>query len=451
MDTTVLDNPPDTLPEREAITPSGLQITVPSREDHEALPAWFRDRTAAAWKDFQKLPVPSVKSEPWRYSNAKRISLAELHPAGAASAAEEQQAIEQSRPINNAAARLVFVNDRLIHRDASKLPAGVVCVSLAEALRDHEALLKQHFMKRESFLGSAKFAALHLAHVKAGTVVFVPKDVVVDHPIEIFHWVTESNAAIFPHTLVVTADHAQVKVIDHYRSSSGALTLSCAVADIIAGAGSSITYVSCQELGEKGQALHLSSTATHRDSKVKNLQVQLGAEFSRSESVSDLVGEGSRSDMLSVSMPVKDQVVDQRTLQRHLAPHTYSDLLYKNALYDRARSIFSGLIHVFEGAHYTDAYQTCRNLLNSEEAEASSMPGLEINADQVKCSHGSTSSPVSDEELFYLKARGIPDTEARRLIVIGFLANAVSRLEDESIETMIRERMEEKFASLVVA
>ncbi len=451
MDTTVLDNPPDTLPERETLAPSGLQIIVPSREDLEALPAWFRERTASAWKDFQRLPVPSVKSEPWRYSNSKRVTLSDLHPACGASADEEQQAIEQSHPISGAAARLVFVNDRLIHRDADKLPAGVVCVSLAEALRDHEALLKQHFMKRESFLGSAKFAALHLAHVKAGTVVFVPKDVVVEHPIEIFHWVTESNAAIFPHTLVVTAEHAQVKVIDHYRSSNGAPALSCAVADIIAGAGSSITYVSCQELGEKGQALHLSSTTTHHDSKVKSFQVQLGAEFSRSESVSDLVGAGSRSDMLSVSMPVRDQVVDQRTLQRHHAPHTYSDLLYKNALYDRARSIFSGLIHVFENAHFTDAYQTCRNLINSEEAEASSMPGLEINADQVKCSHGSTSSPVSDEELFYLKARGIPDTEARRLIVLGFVSAAVSRIEDESIETMIRERMEEKFARMVIA
>ena len=449
MQTPVLDNLPETTASTEKPAPAGLEILQPVREAADSLPAWFRERTTAAWQDFQRLPLPTLKNEAWRYSNAKRITLAELHPAKPSAAADEELAIEQSRAVEGASARLVFANDRLIHRDADKLPAGVVCVSLAEALRDHEALLKQHFMKREAFLGSAKFSALHLAHVKAGTVVFVPKNVVVEHPIEIFHWVTEDSAAIFPHTLVVTAEHAQVKVIDHYRSTTGAPLLSCAVADIIAGAGSSITYVSSQELGEKGQALHLSSTATHRDAKAKNFQVQLGGEFSRSECVSDLVGENSRSDMLSVSMPVGDQLVDQRTLQRHLAPHTYSDLLYKNALYDRAHSIFSGLIHVFEGAHYTDAYQTCRNLLNSAEAEANSMPGLEINADQVKCSHGSTSSPVSEEELFYLKARGIPDAESRRLIVLGFVGDAVSRLEDESIESMIRERMEEKFAKLV--
>jgi Fe-S cluster assembly protein SufD len=182
---------------------------------------------------------------------------------------------------------------------------------------------------------------------------------------------------------------------------------------------------------------------------MKSFQIQLGADFSRSESVSDLIGTGARSDMLSVSMPLGDQVVDQRTLQKHKAPHASSDLLYKNALYDNTRTIFSGLIIVDEGAHYTDAYQTNRNLLNSKDAEATSMPGLEINADQVKCSHGATSGPVSDDELFYLKARGIPDHEARKLIVLGFIEDTVKRLGNEAVETMICQRLEEKFERVV--
>ncbi|HEY1084595.1 MAG TPA: SufD family Fe-S cluster assembly protein, partial [Prosthecobacter sp.] len=128
----------------------------------------------------------------------------------------------------------------------------------------------------------------------------------------------------------------------------------------------------------------------------------------------------------------------------HKAPHATSDLLYKNALYGKSRSIFSGLITVDEGAHYTDAYQTCRNLVNSSEAEATSMPGLEINADQVKCSHGSTSSPISDEELFYLKARGISDGEARKLIIEGFLADVLARFgSSELLETLVA-RIDEK-------
>jgi Fe-S cluster assembly protein SufD len=165
--------------------------------------------------------------------------------------------------------------------------------------------------------------------------------------------------------------------------------------------------------------------------------------------VSDLVGQGARSDMLSVSLPIGEQIVDQRTLQRHKAPHATSDLLYKNALYGQSRSIFSGLIIVDEGAHYTDAYQTCRNLLNSNEAEATSLPGLEINADQVKCSHGATSGPISDEELFYLKARGISDSESRKLIIEGFLAGVVERFGNSELLDTLVARIDEKLERAV--
>ena len=426
-------------------SPSGLNHIAPVRSG-AAAPGWFLEKSSAAWGEFVKLPVPSIKDESWRYSNAKKISLAELHPAAAANEHLEAEAVAASDGLSGAVGRFIFVNDRLVLSETVQLPEGVVCLPLEEALQSHGKWLEEHFMKRESFLGSAKFAALHLAHVKAGLVVYVPDNIELKSPIEVFHWIKGANAAIFPHTLVITGANAKVTVVDHYRSDDGSLAFSCAVSDVIAGIGSEITYVACQELGTLGQAMHLSSTTTQKDAKVKSFQAQIGAAFSRTESVSNLVGAGSRSDMLSISLPVADQVVDQRTLQRHLAPHTYSDLLYKNALYDRSRAIFSGLIHVFEGAHYTDAYQTCRNLLNSEEAEASSMPGLEINADQVKCSHGSTSSPVSEEELFYLKARGIPDAEARRLIVLGFLQKPVSRLENDVIEAMIARRLDEKFS-----
>ena len=432
----------------ETAAPAGLEVMVPA--PRAARPAWFAERAAGAWRDFQRLPLPGVKHEGWRYSNAKRITLAGLKPAAEPSAGDVKLAVERSQGLADAAARLVFVNDRLVRSHAATLPAGVVCVSFEDALRDHPDLLEKHFMRREAFLGSAKFAALHLAHVRAGTVVFVPAGIVLERPVEVFHWVAGEGEAVFPHTLVIGGEGSQLTVVDHYRSLGDGVALSCAVADIIAQKSARVTYIACQEMGGQGQALHLSSTVTHRDSQVKNFQIQLGASFSRSESVSDLVGENSRSDMLSISMPVGDQVVDQRTLQNHKAAHASSDLLYKNALYDRSRTVFSGLITVDEGAHYTDAYQTCRNLLNSDEAEANSMPGLEINADQVKCSHGSTSSPVSEEELFYLKARGIPDAESRKLVVLGFINDAVSRIGDEAIEAMILARLEEKFARVAV-
>ena len=432
----------------ETPAPSGLEITVPVRDEKSA-PGWFLARSEAAWAEFQTLPMPGIKDENWRYSSSKKIELADHTPATAPTTANTTAALAATQGLKESAARFVFVNDVLVESDTANLPAGVVCVTLADALRDHSDVLKEHFMQREMTLGSAKFAALHLAHVKAGVVVIVPKNVAIEKPVEIFHWVVGDHAAIFPHTLIVTGDNAEVSVVDHYRSLEGEGGLSIAIADLVGGRGSKITYAACQELADDAQALHLSSIVAGRDAAIKSFQVQLGASFSRSESVSDLIGEGSRSDMLSVSLPIGEQVVDQRTLQNHKAPHASSDLLYKNALYGKSRSIFSGLITVDEGAHYTDAYQTCRNLLNSDEAEATSLPGLEISADQVKCSHGATSGPISDEELFYLKARGISDSESRKLIIEGFLAGVIERFGNgELLDTLVA-RIDEKLERAV--
>jgi len=178
---------------------------------------------------------------------------------------------------------------------------------------------------------------------------------------------------------------------------------------------------------------------------VKSLQVQLGSQWSRTESVSHMAGKGANSDMLSVAVPSAEQEIDQRTLQHHADPNTKSDLLYKNALFGKGRSIFAGLIKVDEGAHHTDSYQTCRNLFLSDDADANAMPGLEIDADQVKCSHGSTSSPITEEELFYFNARGIPSNMAKQLITSGFTGEVIAKLGDEAVELMVGALVEAKF------
>jgi Fe-S cluster assembly protein SufD len=414
-------------------------------------PAWLRTRAEAAWAQFQSLPLPGLKDENWRYSSAKAVPLDDLKAAEVPDAAVVAACVEASAPLEGRSARLVFVNEVLAHSEVSGLPAGVLCLPLAEALEKCGDLVEQHFMQRKMQLGSEKFAALHLAMVTAGTVIFVPRGVTVPGPIEIFHWVSGAGAAIFPHTLVVAEENASVTVVDHYHSAKREAGFCCAVTDIVGKPGCHVTSVVCQELAEEAQSMHMTSTVAEKDAQMKSFQLQIGASWSRSENVSDLVGQGARSDMLSVSLPLGTQVVDQRTLQNHKAPGATSDLLYKNALYDTSRTVFSGLITVDEGAHQTDAYQTCRNLLNSETAEANSLPGLEINADQVRCSHGSTSSPVSPEELFYLMARGIPNIEARRLIVLGFADDAIQRIGNDQIEAMLHARVEEKFARVVAA
>ena len=194
-------------------------------------------------------------------------------------------------------------------------------------------------------------------------------------------------------------------------------------------------------------ALQINATTVERDASAMSLNLHLGGNYSRFESLSRLVGEGARSDLLAVAIAHEKQEFDARTLQDHVSPHTASDLLYKNALTDRARTTFGGLIRVEPHAHFTDAYQKVRNLLLSDDAEANSMPGLEILADNVRCTHGATSGQIDEEELFYLRTRGIPVKTAQRLIVTGFLTEVIQRLDQDMIAAHLDRLIEEKFAT----
>jgi Fe-S cluster assembly protein SufD len=206
-----------------------------------------------------------------------------------------------------------------------------------------------------------------------------------------------------------------------------------------------VKYVCTQQWNEKTIALQINATVVERDASAMSLNLHLGGAYSRFESLSRLVGEGARSDLLAVSVAHHQQEFDARTLQDHAFPRTTSDLLYKNALSDRSRTTFGGLIRVEPHAHFTDAYQKVRNLLLSDDAEANSMPGLEILADNVKCSHGATSGQVDEEEMFYLRSRGIPEIVAKHLIVGGFLDEVIARLSDKPIGSYLRELIAEKF------
>jgi Fe-S cluster assembly protein SufD len=199
-----------------------------------------------------------------------------------------------------------------------------------------------------------------------------------------------------------------------------------------------------QEWSSKTRAFQINSAVVGRDARAIALNLQLGSAAVRSESVSHLRGEGGRSEMLSLALTLGRQELDQRTFQIHEVPHTSSDLLYKVALDDVSRSIFSGVIRVNPGAHQTDAYQKVRNLLLSDEAEATSAPGLEIEADDVRCTHGATTGQIDEEELFYLLSRGIPRNEAQKLFVDGFLQEVIARLGHEALGDALREKVHAK-------
>jgi len=404
-------------------------------------PEWFQTLQTLAWEKFQNTPAPTRKNETWRFGDLKQLNLDNFVLAAELDAGDIEMELNG---LEEASAQFIFANDATVHAE-SDLPEGVICLPLEDALQSHSELIHQHLLKSEVKLGSEKYAALHAANLSNGLFVYVPKGVEIEKPIEAYHIVAGSNAAIFPHTLIITEDNAKVSVVDYFISAEGNedSQLVLAMNDLIATTGSQLNYLAIQNVNLNSKVIQIGSTLVDRDARAKSFVLNVGASWARNESYSTLAGKGA-----PLNIPSGDQFFDQRTFQHHVSPHTYSDLLYKNTLYGKSKTTFSGLIAVDEKAHYTDAYQTCRNLLMEDTTEANSMPGLQINADQVKCSHGSTASAISDEEIFYLQARGIQPKQARQLIARGFCVQVIERLENESLENLVLNYLDEKFSTV---
>lgn len=406
-------------------------------------PEWFRQEQAGALADYEATPAPARTDELWRYSNIAAVSdLSAFQPAGPVES--EGKLITASQGVPEFSAKLVFGNNTLLHQDTDRLPEGVILKSLDAAAQENADLFKKYFMAQPVELGSHKFAALHKARL-AGAFLYVPKNIEVALPIEIFHWVEGENASVFPHTLIVCGENSKVTVIDNFKSADGKRAFACGVNDLHLERGAQLTYVAVQDWAKDSLAFHINSTIVGRDANSTALNMNFGGGFVRGEALSRLVGEGSKSVMLSLNPVDGTRQIDQRTLQDHAAPNSSSDLLYLNALDDTCRTTFAGLIKVEEGAHKTDAYQKVRNLLLSDGAEANSMPGLEILADDVRCTHGATAGEIDEEELFYFQARGIRKADGQRLIVNGFFQTLLERLESaklrEYLSALVNKRL----------
>ncbi len=413
-------------------------------------PEWWLDLKRESWRRFRKLPMPMRKDENWRFASLGGVKL-DGYELGDSSPPEiaDKEVLKRSENVRQRAGRLVFSNDRLMDSEAISeewAKKGVIWLPLEQAVREHEDLLRKHFMAQPIKLGSEKFSELHGALCSAGSFLYVPKGVEVDLPLVAFHWTDRNNAALFPHTLLIADDMAKVTLVDffsaHDRSSRNFI---CGVNDLYAGPGARVTYISAQDWGRDSLAFHLNSTQAFKDAFITSLNVNVGGRQARNESHSQVLGEGAHTQMQSLTVATGKQEFDQRTLQTHFKGRSVSDLLYKNALLDDARTIFSGLIKVEEDAQQTDAYQTNRNLLLSPTAESNSLPGLEILANDVKCSHGATSGQIDDEQLHYMRARGIPEPVAKQLLVFGFFEDILGKLENEEIAENLRTLIRSQF------
>ena len=399
-------------------------------------PAWLRERREHAWTIYEEAPLPTTRSEEWRYTDLSR--LLDLEALRFVTAAETDadaplpQLLQDAMAEDRAASgHSVLVDGTAVQVDleAHLAAQGVVLTSLRDAVESHPALLEEHLAVDALPAEEGKFEALNAALWTDGVLLYVPAGVRLELPVRATRWLSHPGTAVCTRTLVIAEAGSQVSYVEELLSEDvDQQTLSSSTVEIIAKDGAQVQYVSIQRTGRGVFCQSAQRTLAHRDSTLDTLNVSLGGSVSRVDLNARLLGPGAHSDMLGLYFGDGDQHFDHNTSQDHVAPNAGSDLLYKGALDDSSRAVFRGIIRVYPGAQGTDAYQTNRNLLLSEDARADSLPNLEIEADDVKCSHGATISQLDSEALFYLLSRGMSRHQAERLVVVGFLGDVLSRL-----------------------
>jgi Fe-S cluster assembly protein SufD len=392
------------------------------------------DSSAAQRRDalerFEAMPIPSQATEEWRYTDLSHFDFSAYLPH-----AEEPEAANLDGVSADAVAAAGHIGDRAglaiqhnstvvtIHLDPALADRGVTFTSLDRAAHRLEGRIHQAVRADRT-----KFIALHAAFRAGGTVVHVPAGVEIDLPLQSVTYVDRDGLAVFPHTLLVVEEGASLTFIDRYRSPDLDRVLSDAVVEIHAGPGARVRYVSLQEWGSGVTHLSVQRAVLGADSTLNSLAVAFGASLSRTEVESVLEGPGASSEMLGLYFAEADQHFDFRSLQDHVAPNGTSDLLSKGVLTDRSRAVYSGWVHIRPGARRSNAFQTNRNIVLSDQAKADSIPNLEIENNDVRCGHAASVGPVDEDTMFYIQSRGIPEIEAQKLVVNGFFQEVLDRV-----------------------
>ncbi len=371
---------------------------------------------------FESLPWPSRTEEEWRRTDPSAFPLdqVELTPeAGAIQAGWETPSLTQP---------------------------GVVLTDLETAVREFPGLVEEHLFQTGEPGGLKKFFSQHQAFWRSGLFCLVPRGVKLELPLKAWVEACQGSTAVFPHVLVVLEEGAEATLMDERRGGNG-LLFSNEMVEIILKPDAVLRYVRLQRWGPSVSEVLMQRAILERNAQLLNITVGFGGRLTKGRVETVLRGSGARSELLGILFGSDSQHYDFHTLQDHEAPETFSDLLYKSALKDKAKVIYTGLIRISRQAQKSDAYQANRNLLLSEGAKADSIPMLEIEADDVRCTHGVAVGPVDEEQLFYLMSRGLPRPEAEQLIVEGFFDPVFRRIPVEALREELAQEVSNRLGA----
>jgi len=388
-------------------------------------PAWLQARRLDAWEAYEAVPFPGRKDEAWRRTDLRGLPPVSFTHSGAAQKHHKLNADAYAAEVhlNAGAPAVVACTEALSDK-------GVIVTSLLDAARKHESLLDRYLGKLVS-PSDGKFAALATAMAVDGVFVYVPEGVQVETPIRTSMTVEDTGSGFAARTVIVLAPGASATILQESTSPGEDAIFTTGTVELYVEDSARLTFIQVQELGMATWNVTHERARVGKDAVCDWFVAAAGTRLTKSFLDLDLRGEGAEGRMSGFFLATGEQHLDLDTQQNHFAPHTTSDLLFKGALKDSSRSVWQGMIYVAPGAQKTDGYQANRNLLLSRSARADSIPGLEILADDVRCTHGATAGQLDEEPLFYLMSRGLPRKQAERLVVHGFFAEIFSRIKVE--------------------
>jgi Fe-S cluster assembly protein SufD len=418
------------------LTTTGIGFTqetfdalLASREE----PDWVRQRRRAAWQAFERMPPPSLRDEEWARTDIRpfkldRYALPPLESTASAPPAVLAENVELAGAslTVNGAARSAWLAERWRAR-------GVLFGQLPDLLGTHEALLQPYLFAKDPVHWPDRFAALHAACWSSGTLLYVPRGVVVDQPLQAQAVITDGGTDL-GRTLVVLDEGAEATFLNELASGSvedGGFH--CGATAVFVAPGARLRLVTLQDWGHKVWHFAHQLASVDRDASLQWTVGALGSRLAKVNQQVQLVGAGAECQVNGAMFTEGTQHLSYHTLQHHRAAHCRSDFLYKAALQDRSRTVWRGMIKVDPGAQKTDGYQRNDNLLLSHDCRADAIPGLEIQADDVRCTHGATTGRVDEELIFYAQTRGYTRREAIRLVVTGFFQQVFDRITIESV------------------
>lgn len=407
---------------------------------------WLQTSRFAALRDFDERPWPAATDEAWRRTNISNIDFNSYELVNGVQKNRDLELIDTSEDLSG------FIRFHGAHVTEARLSnelfeKGVIFMGLADAARRFPKLVQEYFNEKKDTVADAKFKSFNRSFWTHGVFLYVPSFLELSQPFKVVFEESGNKIASLPQILIVLKSGARVNFRQEIVGTDSEEILRNALVHLHVEDAAYLNYVEIQNLNDKSYNFSFGDAFVGRDAEINTLVAVFGSKLTKHYIGSNLTGRGANAKIQGIYFAENRQHLDFQTLQNHQAGSAKSDLLYKGVVKDRAHAVYQGLIKVYPDAQLTDAYQTNRNLLLNDKARADSIPSLEIEANDVKCSHGSTVGKINAEEIFYLMSRGLSEHDARKMVVDGFFEDLLKDA-PEDVRDQLRKQIESELEAI---